>query len=107
MLGLCWDFLCRCRSSNTGGAAASPRTGWGSVPSSCSGLTRTSTTAALAQAIDLAKDFKIPGGDMPGIFYLRDVVDADKLVAAIQDLKKTDGKARAAGPPFPYLHAAC
>ena len=49
------------------------------------------------QAIDLAKDFKIPGGDMPGIYYLRDVVDADKLVAAIQELKKTDGKA-SAGP---------
>ena len=32
---------------------------------------------------------------MPGIYYLRDVVDADKLVAAIAELKKTDGKARA------------
>ena len=35
---------------------------------------------------------------MPGIYYLRNVVDADKLVAAIADLKKTDGKARAACP---------
>ena len=51
----------------------------------------------------MAKDFKIPGGDMPGIYYLRNVVDADKLVAAIAELKKTDGKARAAFNPNPNL----
>jgi hypothetical protein len=46
------------------------------------------------QVIDLAKDFKIPGADLEGFYYLRDVVDADKLVAAMAELKKTDGKAR-------------
>ena len=31
---------------------------------------------------------------MEGFYYLRDVVDADKLVAAIAELKQTDGKVR-------------
>ena len=31
---------------------------------------------------------------MEGMYYLRDVVDADKLVAGMAELKKTDGKAR-------------
>ena len=42
--------------------------------------------------IDLAKDFRVPGAEQEGFFYLRDVVDADVLVAAIAKLKKTDGK---------------
>ena len=49
------------------------------------------------QVIDLAKDFKIQGADLEGFYYLRDVVDADKLVAAMAELKKTDGKVRS--PP--------
>ncbi len=43
---------------------------------------------------------------MDGIYYLRDVVDADKLVAAIQELKKTDGKARFRPASRP-THTAC
>ena len=69
-------------------------------------LPQFNTKHHLPQAIDLAKDFKLPGGDLDGIYYLRDVVDADKLVAAIQELKKTDGKARAAGAAHRAIHAA-
>ena len=46
------------------------------------------------QVIDLAKDFKVPGAEQEGFFYLRDVVDADVLVAAIAKLKESDGKVR-------------
>ena len=44
--------------------------------------------------VDLAKDFKMPGAEEGGggnVFYLRDVADADKLVAALE-------KAAAASP---------
>ena len=44
------------------------------------------------QVIDLAKDFKVPGAEQEGFYYLRDVVDADVLVAAIAKLKETGGK---------------
>lgn len=38
------------------------------------------------QFLNLA-DFKTPGADAKGIFYLRDVRDADKLVEAIKSRK--------------------
>jgi hypothetical protein len=44
------------------------------------------------QVIDLARDFKVPGADQKGFFYLRDIVDGDAMVAAIADLKAKDGK---------------
>ncbi len=53
-------------------------------------------TAALAssQVMNLATDFKTPGADMDGFFYLRNVVDADALVAGMKDLKEKGGKVR-------------
>ena len=42
--------------------------------------------------IDLEKDFKVPGAEQEGFFYLRDVVDADALIVAMAKLKETGGK---------------
>ena len=44
-----------------------------------------------AQPIYLT-DFGTPGADLEGIFYLRNVVDADKIVAAIADAKTKSNK---------------
>ena len=37
-------------------------------------------------------DFKTPGADLKGIFYLRNVVDADAIVAAIGPAKEKGGR---------------
>ena len=37
-------------------------------------------------------DFKTPGADLKGIFYLRNVVDADAIVAAVGPAKEKGGK---------------
>lgn len=37
-------------------------------------------------------DFKIPGSDLRGIYYLRNIVDADKLVHAMSDAQKSGNK---------------
>ena len=57
-------------------------------------LCLTNGVVTLSQVIDLATDFKVPGADQKGFFYLRDVVDGDAMVAAIAHLKETDGKVR-------------
>lgn len=41
-----------------------------------------------ARPVNLAADFKTPGADLPGIHYLRNVADADALVAALAALKE-------------------
>ena len=39
-------------------------------------------------------DFKVPGAELGGIYYLRNVVDADALVRAMADAKQAGNKAR-------------
>lgn len=41
-------------------------------------------------------DFKTPGADLGGVHYLRNVQDADSLLAAIQMCKEKGGKVQAA-----------
>ena len=48
------------------------------------------------QPVSLA-DFGVKGADLEGLFYLRNVVDADKLVAAVPAAKAAGGKVRIAG----------
>lgn len=36
-------------------------------------------------------DFKVPGADLAGLNYLRDISDAEALVSAIQEVKSTQG----------------
>ena len=43
------------------------------------------------QPISLA-DFKTEGADLKGIYYLRNVVDADKIIAAIPEAKGRGGR---------------
>jgi hypothetical protein len=40
-------------------------------------------------------EFKTEGADLKGIFYLRNVVDADKIIEALPAAKAKGGKARA------------
>lgn len=64
---------------------------------SSSGKTYTYETLIIAtgaRPIDLSKDFKTPGADLEGILYLRDVADADALIAAIPGAKAKGGKVR-------------
>lgn len=37
-------------------------------------------------------EFGVPGAELPGILYLRNVADADALVAAIKATKEAGGK---------------
>lgn len=37
-------------------------------------------------------DFKIPGSDLKGIYYLRDVNDGNMLLEAMSKIKETSGK---------------
>ena len=39
-------------------------------------------------------DFRVPGANLDGLYYLRDVVDADKLYAHIQKSRETGKKVR-------------
>lgn len=39
-------------------------------------------------------DFGTPGADLAGIYYLRNVADADKLLAAVQTAKAAGNKVR-------------
>lgn len=50
-----------------------------------------STSLCLMQPVYLS-DFGTKGADLKGIYYLRNVVDADALVAAIGDAKKKSNK---------------
>ena len=43
------------------------------------------------QPISLA-DFKTPGADLKGIYYLRNVVDADRIIAALPEAKERGGR---------------
>lgn len=43
------------------------------------------------QPISLA-DFKTEGADLKGIYYLRNVMDADKIIAAIPEAKERGGR---------------
>ena len=45
----------------------------------------------LLQPVSLA-DFKTPGADLSGVYYLRNVQDADALLAAIKECKAAGGK---------------
>jgi hypothetical protein len=40
----------------------------------------------------MLSDHGIPGADLPGIFYLRTVADADRLLAGIAEAKAAGGK---------------
>jgi hypothetical protein len=48
----------------------------------------------LLQPVSLA-DFKTPGAELGGVNYLRNVQDADALLAAIKQCKEAGGKVRA------------
>lgn len=37
-------------------------------------------------------DFKVPGAELEGLNYLRDIKDADALVASVKQIKETGGK---------------
>lgn len=50
--------------------------------------------------IDLHKDFKTEGADLDNILTLRDVRDADKIVAAMADCKQAGGKVGIRSPMF-------
>ena len=43
----------------------------------------------------LLSDFNVPGADLEGIYYLRNVIDADKLVHAMADAKLAGNKVSA------------
>ena len=43
------------------------------------------------QPISLA-DFKTPGAELKGIYYLRNVVDADRIIAALPEAKERGGR---------------
>ena len=49
-------------------------------------------------------DFKTPGADLKGIYYLRNVVDADAIVAAIPKAKEKGGRV---SHPLPCTPAPC
>ncbi|PRW59212.1 monodehydroascorbate reductase [Chlorella sorokiniana] len=51
-------------------------------------------------------DFKTPGADLKGVHYLRNVADADALIAAIADCKAAGGKAVAIGGGYIGLECA-
>ena len=51
-------------------------------------------------------DFKIPGADLPGIHYLRDVEDADSLVAAIKGAKAAGSPALVVGGGYIGMECA-
>ncbi len=48
-------------------------------------------------------DFGTKGADLKNIFYLRNVVDADKIVAAIADAKTKSNKVRMSINPPRYI----
>ncbi len=52
-------------------------------------------SVCVIQPMDLAVDFKTPGADLGNILYLRNVADADKVIAALKEVKETGGKVRA------------
>ena len=51
-------------------------------------------------------DFKVPGADLPGIPYLRDVEDADSLVAGINATKATGSPALVVGGGYIGMECA-
>jgi len=53
----------------------------------------TSRLRLARQPISLA-DFKTAGADLKGIFYLRNVVDADRILEAIPEAKERGGRVR-------------
>ncbi len=53
----------------------------------------THTCGLARQPISLA-DFKTAGADLKGIFYLRNVVDADRILEAIPEAKERGGRVR-------------
>lgn len=57
-------------------------------------------------AIDLAKDFKVEGADLGNILYLRDVADADRLVAAFTETKEKGGKVVVVGGGYIGMEVA-
>lgn len=58
-----------------------------------------------ARAVTLA-DFKTPGADLGGVHYLRNVQDADSLLAAIQMCKEKGGKAVCIGGGYIGMECA-
>ena len=65
--------------------------------------------APLLQVMHLA-DFGTKGADLGNIFYLRDVTDADAIVAAIPEVKKKSNKASSDVDnllEFPPIYLGC
>ncbi|GAB4823794.1 hypothetical protein N2152v2_010840 [Parachlorella kessleri] len=58
-----------------------------------------------ARPVSLA-DFKTPGADLSGVFYLRNVQDADVLLAAIKECKAAGGKAVCIGGGYIGMECA-
>ncbi|KAK9833441.1 hypothetical protein WJX81_005619 [Elliptochloris bilobata] len=58
-----------------------------------------------ARPISLA-DFKTPGADLKGIYYLRNVVDADRIIAALPEAKERGGRAVIVGGGYIGLETA-
>eukprot|EP00208_Stichococcus_sp_RCC1054_P003758 CAMPEP_0206138822 /NCGR_PEP_ID=MMETSP1473-20131121/3713_1 /ASSEMBLY_ACC=CAM_ASM_001109 /TAXON_ID=1461547 /ORGANISM="Stichococcus sp, Strain RCC1054" /LENGTH=434 /DNA_ID=CAMNT_0053532349 /DNA_START=198 /DNA_END=1502 /DNA_ORIENTATION=+ len=56
--------------------------------------------------IDLHKDFKTEGADLDNILTLRDVRDADKIVAAMADCKQAGGKVVVVGGGYIGMEVA-
>eukprot|EP00775_Hariotina_reticulata_P008424 gene8424-8607_t len=54
----------------------------------------------------MLSDHGIPGADLPGIFYLRNLADADRLVSGITDAKAAGGKAVVVGGGYIGLEVA-
>lgn len=59
-----------------------------------------------ARPTDLYNDFKMEGADGTGIYYLRDVTDADQIVQGIQTAKQGGGKAVVIGGGYIGLECA-
>ncbi len=52
-------------------------------------------------------EFKVPGADLGGIHYLRDIKDADGIVAATSAVKEAGGKVRSGLPGLlPHINFA-
>lgn len=58
-----------------------------------------------ARPVNLA-DFRTPGADLRGIFYLRNVEDANALLAGIEEAKKSGGKAVCIGGGYIGMECA-